>query len=51
MFEGKVMLLGDTLEDFMLYQPPFFLIVRVQPDLTVWVGRVESLSERRWAWV
>ena len=43
--QRKVLLLGDALNHTVLLKPPFFFGVRVEPDLTIGVGRVDGLEE------
>ena len=44
-FQRKVLLLGDALEHPVLLEPPFFFGIRVEPNLTIGVGRVDGLEK------
>ena len=48
--KGKVFLFIDASKHIQLFQPPFLFIVGIKPDMLVWVGWVEGLNERWWAW-
>ena len=44
-FQREVLLLGDALEHLVLLEPPFFFGIRVEPNLTIRVGRVDGLEK------
>ena len=43
--QREVLLLGDALEHPVLLEPPFFFGVRVDPNFTVGIGRMNGLDE------
>ena len=46
-FESKVVLFGYFLIDVTFLEPPFLLVVGVEPDWLVRIGREEGFQERR----
>ena len=49
--EGKVSLFVDSLKYIETLKPPFFLVVTVEPDLSIRIGRMKSCEQQGRAWM